>query len=772
MTGAVILAAVWISAMSGQGEYRPAARLSREFTVERPLRKATLEATALGLYKPFVNGREITDRRLLPGWTQYDQRVLRQSFDVTPFLHAGTNTVSALLGRGWFCGMIASVGVPEGACGWLRYPMLWASLRLDYADGSSETVGTDRSWSSFYLDPALLDNDIYLGEEYDATFDDESWKLPGFRALPTLGGVTERTWPGEIVPEDGQPVRVMREIAPVRIERRPSGKILLDFGENLSGVERITLTGAHPGAVIVVRHGELLDADGDLWRRNLVFAKQQTTLTCGKSPLVYEPSFTFYGFRYAEVSGWPADEPFGTNSIVALKISSVGARTGSFSCSNELVNRFYANVLRSQEDNFVDVPTDCPQRCERFGWTGDAQVFCETALMNYDVRRFFRKWIADLVAGRTADGAFGLIAPYHTEMKPRKAGDGVGSAGWADAGVVCPWMLYRKTGDIETLRRCHDAIVKYVDLQDAAKRCATIGDHLNLDQPTSPDFVFEGLRIEMMRLAALVCRTVGDETGRTHFEERRAVRLGEFRRKHFAADGTLRERTQTAAAFAIAYDLAPDALAREKARNLLVDDIVGNRGTHLATGFLGTPVLLRALTEAGELDLAYRLLEQTTCPSWLYPVTKDATTTWERWDAIRPDGSFHPDWMSSLNHYAFGSAAAWLYDTVGGIRDLAEENPEWAGWRRFRLAPRPGGTLTHAEASLETRFGRISSAWKRKDAAIDWTFEVPTGTVAEVVFPGVAPSELPQGIVRQGGLFLAAPGRYGVSCEAGAARGK
>ena len=748
MTGAFLLAAAWISAASGQGEYRPAARLSREFTVERPLRKATLEATALGLYKPFVNGREITDRRLLPGWTQYDRRVLKQAFDVTQYLHAGTNTVSALLGRGWFCGMIASVGLPDDTCGWLRYPMFWASLRLEYADGSSETVGTDKSWSSFYLDPALLDNDIYLGEEYDATFDDERWKLPGFTVLATRSHVTEREWPGEIVPEDGQPVRVMREIAPVRIERRPSGKIVLDFGENLSGVERITLAKAHPGAVIVVRHGETLDADGDLWRGNLAFAKQQTTLTCGKKPLVYEPSFTFYGFRYAEVSGWPADEPFGTNSVVALKISSVGARTGSFSCSNELINRFYGNVLRSQEDNFVDVPTDCPQRSERFGWTGDAQVFCETAMMNYDVRGFFRKWIADILASANKGGTFPTIAPYHTAMRPKSKGGGPGSAGWSDAGVVCPWMLYRKSGDIETLRRCHPAIVRYVDIQDSVPTPPTIGDHLNLDQPTDKAFVAEALRIEMMRLAALVCRTVGDEAGLAHFTARRTVRLKEFRDRHFAADGELNERTQTAAAFAIVYGLAPDAAARERARRLLVADIVENRGTHLATGFLGTPILLRALTEAGETDLAYRLLEQTTCPGWLYPVTKGATTTWERWDAIRPDGSFHPSWMNSFNHYAFGSAAAWLYDTVGGIRDLAEENPEWAGWRHFRLAPRPGGTLTRAETSVETSYGTIRSAWRREGSKTVYDFTVPAGTTAVLELPNESPVALGVGTHR------------------------
>ena len=767
MTGSVLLAAVWITALSGQGEHRPALRLARDFVVTQKVHRATLEASALGLYKPFVNGREITDRRLMPGWTQYDARVLKQSFDVTDRLVPGTNTIAALVGRGWFCGMIASVGVDVESCGWRRHPAFWAELTLEYADGTRETVGSDKRWRSAYLGPALLENDIYLGEEYDATFDDLSWKLP----RGSEDGVRETSWTGRIVPEDGQSVRVLAILKPRQIVRKSSGKIILDYGENLSGVDRVTLRAGHPGATIVIRHGELLDAEGDLWRENLAFARQETRLTCGKCPLVYEPSFTFYGYRYAEVSGWPTDEPFDENSVLAVKISSVGRRTGTFRCSNELLNRFYANVVRSQEDNFVDVPTDCPQRCERFGWTGDAQVFAETAMMNYDVRGFFRKWIADLNAlADHSGGTFPSIAPYHTQSRPKREQGGPGSAGWADAGVVCPWMLFRKYGDRETLARSICLIERYVDLQDAVATPPTIGDHLAMGVETDSAFVSEALRLEMMRLTTLADRALGREDRAWHFAERRAARMGEFRKKWFAVDGSLEERTQTAAAFAIVYGLCPDAAAREKARNLLVAEIRAN-DTHLTTGFLGTPVLLKALTEVGETALAYELLEQTTCPSWLYPVTMGATSVWERWDAIRPDGSRHPNWMNSHNHYAFGSVAAWLYDTVCGIQDLSEENPAWAGWRRFRLAPRPGGTLTHAEASVETVFGRISSAWKRDGTAVDWAFEVPAGTLAEVIFPGGAPSALPEGIVRKGGHFLAEPGLHRVLCNAQTSKG-
>jgi alpha-L-rhamnosidase len=762
----------WIYAPSGQGNYRPAARMAREFDLTKPLKRARLYATALGVYTPFINGKPASEDWFAPGWTQYEDRVQYQAYDVTKLLTRGANVVAALVGDGWFCGTISYVGMPDNECGWGRYPLFRAELRIEYADGTIETIGTDKSWSSFYLDPALLNNDFYLGEEYDAMFDDTAWKLPGFKThASSVGGVQEKDWPAPIIWNDGAPVRVIRELRPVAITRRPSGTYLLDFGENVAGVERLTLKGAHPGAVITVRHGEALDADGNLWRDNLAFAKAMTVLTCGREPwLVYTPSFTYYGFRYAEVSGWP--EEMTPDSVVVLVLSSVGARTGHFSCSNEFVNQLFDNVIRSQEGNFIDVPTDCPQRCERFGWTGDAQIFAETAMMNFAVPEFFTKWIADVTAAREPSGAFPSVAPKPPsesgmrEKAGRRAGEkngtaksgGSGSAGWSDAGVVCPWMLYRKYGDTRILEREFEAIFGYVALLDASDKLGTIGDHLNLDAPTSGHFITQALRIEMMRLAGLIAARIGrDEVGRCLAAQRKA-RLGEFHATFFTPEGELTERTQTAAAMTIVYGLAPDARARELARKLLVADIVG-RGTHLSTGFLGTPLLLRALTEVDELELAYGLLEQIEYPSWLYPVTQGATSIWERWNAI-VDGKFHESWMNSLNHYAYGSVAAWFYETIAGIRDVAEEDPAGRGWKHFRLAPRPGGTLTHAGASFVSPYGTIESAWKRRDNLLNWRFTVPPNTTAEIRFPGATPADLPEGLIRQGDKIIARPGNY------------
>ncbi len=737
-------ASKWITAASGQGERRPATRLARELEIAKPLRHARLYATALGLYVPFVNGVRATDNRLAPGWTQYEKRVQYQAYDVTALLHPGANALAALLGDGWYCGTISRIATPPGVCGWGWTPQFRAELRLEYADGSVETIGTDTSWSSFYLHAAVQGNDLYHGEEYDATVDDEFWKLPGFR--PRASAVREGGEDaGEIVWNSGAEVRVVRELHAVSRTRRPSGVWQLDFGENVSGVERLAFKAAHPGAVVAVRHGEALDADGDLWCANLAFARQLTLVTCGKKPFTYAPDFTCYGFRYLEVSGWP--EEMDDDSVVVEVLSSAARPTGFFASSNPLLDQFFANAARSQQDNFVDLPTDCPQRCERCGWTGDAQVFSETALMNFDCGAFFTKWIADLYASRTAQGAFRTIVPFPPGAAKAGGEKPWGLLGWSDAGVVCPWMLYRKCGDRRILETCFDGAARYVRNQDeAGDEVRALGDHLALGANTPTDFLGQALRIEMMRLVAEMARVLGRDDDARHFTARRDARLAEFRQRHFSAEGDLDIRTQTAAAFVLVYGLAPDDEARRRAAGFLADDIRAH-GVHLTTGFLGTPVLLDALEAADNIPLAYALLEQTSCPSWLYPVTQGATTVWERWDAIR-DGRFHESWMNSLNHYAFGSAAAWFYRTVGGIRDLAGEDRAAAGWKRFRLAPRPGGSLTFAETRFDSPYGEIRSRWERTPDGIDYTFAIPCNATAELVLPGEAPIILGPGTHR------------------------
>ena len=747
----------WISGMSGLGPYRPASRLARTFTVERPVRCARLYSTALGVYKPFLNGEPVSEDRLSPGWSQYSDHVQYQAYDVTVLLRPGRNALAALVGDGWFCGVISYVGVPSGKTGYGTHPLFRAELRIEYAYGTQTRIGTDESWNSFYLYPALLNNDIYLGEEYDAMMDDVSWKLPLPEGTET-GHAVEETYDTAVVWNSGEPVRVIRELAPVRITRTASGTHIVDFGVNLTGVEQLRIPGRHPGLAITVRHGEMLDGDGVLYRDNLLFAKQTTVFTCGKAENpVYAPEFTYYGFRYLEISGWPGE--LTGDMVRALVLSTQLPRTGVFSCSNDLVNRLYANILRSQEGNFLDVPTDCPQRCERFGWTGDAQVFAGTAAFNSYVPAFFTKWIADLNASlEPVTGTYPALAP---DPAQRYRSPGSGGAGWADAGIVCPWTLFRRYGDTRIIERYYENMKRYADYQEASAHPHTIGDHLNLDAPTDRDYIGSVLLGEMLRILERMADCIGREADAAAFRARRGALWEKLRARYYPDGGELTVGTQTAAAMALVYGLYPDENARKKTAAQLVRDIVGSRGLHLSTGFLGTPILLRALSESGELELAYALLEQTSYPSWLYPVTQGATTVWERWNGWTEENGFFPPDMNSFNHYAYGAVGEWLFDTVCGIRDLAEEDISFRAYRHFRLAPRPGGSLQHARASLRTPYGTVESAWERRGDRLSWRFTVPCGTTAEVVFPrSTTPPASAEGLVRRGGRLIALPGTY------------
>ncbi len=724
----------WIGAQSGQGTRRYSVRLSSSFSIDKPIAKARLYATALGLYIPYINGKEITDCRLMPGWTQYEKRVQYKGFDVTAYLSQGRNAFAALLGDGWFCGTISRVAIDAGSCGWGHEPLFRAELHIDYKDGSREVIGTDKKWHSHYLNVATLENDIYHGEEYDASFDDTQWKLD----KGDFGSVFTRDWCGKIVWQSGADVEVTRTISPVRATKRPSGVWLLDFGENIVGVERITLKKSHPGAVISLRHGEVLDEDGDLWIQNLAFARQRTTLVCGKKPIVYTPQFTFYGFRYIEVSGWP--EEMSADSLVVEVLSSAAEKTGSFASSDTLLNDFYKSVHRSQQGNFIDVPTDCPQRCERFGWTGDAQVFAETAMLNYDCGAFFTKWIADLYALGEYNGGFPVVAPYQpgeeviktflAGKKPAKRPFG-NSVGWSDAGIVVPWMLYTCYGDKRVLEQRFDYTSNYIkELYALTGRLSTIGDHLSLDKMPG-QFAAKARRIALTDIMVKWAEALGREAEAKNFRRYAETGRAEFRKEFLDENGLPRARMQGALVFVLAYDLAPNKEAAAKVGDLLAADIK-KRGLHLSTGFLSTPEILKALEKCGKLDLAYQLLLQKTQPSWLYPITQGATTTWERWDGIT-DGKFHENWMNSFNHYAYGAVAAWFYRTICGIRP--GEGAESAGMKHFVIEPKPGVGLDYATCSLRTPYGLVKSGWKREGDKVVFDFTIPCNTTATIKLP-------------------------------------
>ena len=710
----------------------PAPYLRREFDVRPGVKAARLYITALGLYEAHLNGRVIGDQVLAPGWTVYDERLRYQTFDVTALLQEGSNAIGAILGEGWFRGHIGFGGGRRNIYG-DRLALL-AQLEIQYADGSSECITTDDQWRA--ATGAILMNSLYDGETYDARLEPSGWSAPGFDDA-AWRGVRPCAWEmSTLASPVGPPVRRTERIHPVAITQSPSGKTLLDFGQNLVGRLAITVQG-QAGQTITLRHAEVLE-HGELGVRPLRLAEATDRYVLrGDGVESWEPRFTFHGFRYAEVSGWPGE--LRPADIVAVVLHSDMVRTGWFECSDPLLNRLHENVLWSMRGNFLDVPTDCPQRDERLGWTGDLQVFSPTAAFLYDVSGFLQSWLADLAAEqRKAGGAVPHVVPNVL------GATSAGGAAWADAATVAPWVLYQRFGDADILATQFASMCAWVDYV-----AAKVGDKFLWDSgfqfgdwldPTAPPDQPWAARTDkaivasayFAHSAALVARAA-QVLGRTDAQAHYAA-LAEKARTAFASEyitpaGRLMCDAETAYALALAFDLLPTAAQRQRAGDRLAE-LVQAGGYHIRTGFVGTPLICDALCSTGHYRTAYRLLTQRECPSWLYPVTMGATTIWERWDSMLPDGSINPGEMTSFNHYALGAVADWMQRTIGGLA------PAEPGYRRLEMRPRPGGGLTHAAARHLTPYGLAVCAWKIEDGQLDLEVVVPPNTTAQVFLPG------------------------------------
>ena len=756
----------WITDGSGQ-KLSYVTNFRRAFTSAKKIRKARLYATALGVYRPYLNGVAVSPDLLTPGWTDYFTHVQYQAYDVTPFLRKGENVLGVELGDGWYRGVISGMwagGKPTyGACTMFR-----AELHLTYADGTCGIIATDKDFQIFSAPAARCGgsyrrfSDIYMGEYFVSDRLGFSWMLPGFkgRFSDALPGKPED--PPKIVWQSGAPVRVIQELEPVSITRRGNGNWIVDFGQNLAGVEQLHLKNVLAGTCIMIRHGEMLQADGSLYTDNLRSATA-TTVYRAQADIaeeIYEPLFTFFGFRYLEISGWPGR--LTKSQIKARVIHSDLPRTGEFSCSEPLVNQLFSNIVWGQKGNFIDVPTDCPQRDERAGWTGDTQVFCNVATYNTYAPEFYSKWIADLNDCIDSSGAYPYIAP-----SPYKKVDFYelhGASGWADAGLICPMVMFTKYADRRILGKYFDNMCRWLDAQVERAggflvKNALFKDWLNIDEPTPEELIstayLSGMNILASKMAAFLGRH-DDAAARLRFHKAAAEA---FAKEFLTARGELKVKTQTAALLALAYDCIPEKYI-EKTVQFLVRNIKVTKKLHLSTGFLGTPHLLHVLTEHGEADLAYDLLLQTTYPGWLYSVTQGATTMWERWNSWTKETGFGDVDMNSFNHYAYGAVGEWFYETICGIQPLTD-SPDSAGFHRFRLAPVPGKRLTHASAVYDSISGRIASAWKRTDKSFVWNFEVPCNTEAEIICPFGKKLPKTAGIRPDGkGNLVAQPGTY------------
>ncbi|WP_405742222.1 glycoside hydrolase family 78 protein [Streptomyces sp. NBC_00028] len=729
---------------------RPAALLRGVFTARAPVRSARLLVTALGVYELELNGTPVGDHVLAPGWTSYRHRHRYQSFDVTPLVREGRNAWGAHLADGWYRGLLGFNGGTRDIYG--ERTGLLAELRVDYADGTAETVTTGEDWR--WSPGPVLATGLYEGEEYDARreqagfseagFDDSAWQPVDLLDFDTAA----------LFPADSPPVRRTEHVAPVAVTTSPTGRTVLDFGQNLVGRLRIRPRGA-AGDTVTLRHAEVLQ-DGDLCTRPLRHATATDRYVLRGEPAgeEWEPRFTFHGFRYADVEGWNGD--LDPADITAVVVHSDLRRTGWFSCSDASLNRLHENVVWGMRGNFVDVPTDCPQRDERLGWTGDVQVFAPTAAFLYDVRDFLRSWLRDLAADQSADAhrvppVFSPDIPVITPV-PIPPGNPP-MAGWCDATVIVPWVLYERYGDTDVLRAQYPSMRAWVDAVDRIAGPGRVwgegfqfGDWLDPTAPaddpgramTSSTLVATAYFAHAARLLARTAEVLDDKAEATRRHALADAVRDAFRARFHTGGGLLSEDTQTAYALALCFRLLDDEAERAAAGRRLAD-LVAEGGHRIGTGFLGTPLVCDALTDTGHVDTAYRLLTQRACPSWLYQVDMGATTVWERWDSMLPDGSVHPGEMTSFNHYALGAVADWMHRTVAGLA------PVEPGYRRLLVRPRPGGGITWARAEHDTPYGRVETSWRVEGESLHLDLLVPPHVTALVDLPGAEHKEVGPG---------------------------
>jgi len=711
----------------------------RAFTVGGKVERATLYATARGLFECHLNGQRVGEDVFAPEWTDYDNRIQYRTYDVTDRIVSGANVLGAVLGDGWYSGY---VGWQETRGRYGLQNSLLLQLEIDLAGGQRLIVCTDRSWRCSA--GPVVSSDFMMGETYDARYELDGWAESGFDDSP-WSGVEEVAGPDiQLVAQPSEPVRVVETIEPVSVSEIRPGVFIYDLGQNVSGWVRLRVSGP-AGTRVTLRHGERLNPDGTLYTENLRRAKATDVyVLSGRGEEIWQPRFTFHGFQYVEVSGLPSAPQAG--QITACVVHSATPPAGSFECSHTLVNRLWLNAYWSQKDNFLSVPTDCPQRDERLGWMGDAQVFLRTATYNMDVAAFFTKWMIDVEDAQTADGVFPDTAPRLREDEDFVGLDGLGgAAGWADAGVIVPWTMWQVYGDRRIIERHYRAMVAWLDSiertnPDGVRRHElgnNYGDWLCI--PSDTTFRTQSPMKTLLATAywaddAAKLARMADEIGHPDDADRFRAVFGRVRRafqKEFLRDGgRLTVETQTAYLLALAFDLLPEGV-RPLAAEHLVENIK-SLGWHLSTGFIGISHLNPTLTAIGRPDVAWRLLLNEDYPSWLYPVRHGASTIWERWNGwTEQEGFFNPQ-MNSFNHYSLGSVGEWLYRSVAGI----ELDPEVNAFRRFRIRPYPGGALTYARASYHSIHGTIESGWRRDGDTLTLEVTVPTNTAARIYVPG------------------------------------
>ncbi|MGW5735064.1 MULTISPECIES: alpha-L-rhamnosidase [Streptomyces] len=705
----------------------PAAQLRHEFRLRpgKTVARARLYSTALGLYDAWLNGERVGDDRLAPGWTDYDKRVQYQTYDVTKQLKSGANALGVTVAVGWYAGNVGMFGPHQYG----DRPAFLGQLEITYTDGSTDRVLSSTDWRA--ATGPVTAADLLSGEDYDARLETTGWTRAGYDDSRWIAADAVDQVKAAVVAQIDGHTRVESEISAREVSEPKPGVFVFDLGQNMVAAVRLTVSGK-AGTKVQLRHAEVLNPDGTVYTTNLRSARATDTYTLkGGGKETYEPRFTFHGFRYVEVTGYPGKPPL--DAVKGRVLHTSAPFTMDFKTNLPLLNQLHSNITWGQRGNFLSVPTDTPARDERLGWTGDINVFAPTAAYTMESARFLTKWLDDLRDGQADDGAFTDVAPFVGTV-------GKGVAGWGDAGVTVPWALYQAYGDQRVLEQSWSSMLKWLDYLEKhssgyLRPAEGYGDWLNIQDETPKDVIGTAYFAHSADLVARTAEALGKDPApyRKLFGSVRDA----FRAAYVSGEGRVKGDTQTAYVLALSMDLLADDHRAPAAARLV--ELIKSKEWHLSTGFLGTPRLLPVLTSTGHTDVAYRLLVQRSFPSWGYQIDKGATTMWERWDSIKPDGSFQDAGMNSFNHYAYGSVGEWMYANIAGIAPAAP------GFRKITVRPRPGGGVTEAQGTFDARYGPVTTHWKADAEGFRLTLTLPANTTAEVWIPAAKRTQVTHG---------------------------
>lgn len=718
---------------------KPCQYFRKEFELTKKIQSARVYVTSKGLYQLFINEKKVSKDLFTPGWTSYNKRLQYQTYDVTDMLR-DKNAIGAILGDGWYRGYLKQ-DIPNSYGDKLAFLM---QLRIDYSDGTNEIIATGKDWK--VTTGPILESDIYNGETYDARLEMKGWNGFGFADKHWEDVTTPSYDKSILVAQQNNPVKPIQEIEPINRLYDPDGKLIIDMGQNMVGWVRIKVQ-AERGDTVTLKFGEVLDNKGFLYTENLRKAKATDKyIFKGNEEEVFEPHFTYHGFRYIQIE--KSSKPINIGDITGIVIHTDMPPTGSFNCSDSLINKLQHNILWTQKGNFFDIPTDCPQRDERCGWLGDAQLFCKTAGFNYSVVSFYTKWLRDIAADQFPDGKIPLLSPNLPSMTDRG-----GSAGWSDAIITVPWNLYLLYGDTRVLKEFYPNMVKYINYIKEKRAGSNlivranysgkywdVGDWLAY-RGTSPAYPGATTDIDLVstayfylstNLLSKIAHVLDIQTDADYYSTLASSIKKSFISAFVTEDGWLVSNTQTAYSLALSFGLLNDDIIPKASYHL--GDIIERRG-HITTGILGTQVLLPTLSSINRDDLAFSLLMRKAYPSWLYMITRGATTVWERWDSEWMDGTFQELGrefnMNSFNHYGFGTVGEWLYSHVGGLK----VDPRKPGYKHIVYSPHLGGGLEYAKVEFNSMYGLIRSDWEIKNGRFYYKVTIPANTTATVLLP-------------------------------------